>query len=57
MLVTKQSAPVFFSFGMEIRHGEGCHRLRPEGGKGNYILLVSQVGGLVGMWTWYVFKC
>lgn len=57
MLVTKQSAPVSFGFGKEIRDGEGCNMLEPEGGKGSYVLLVSQVGGLAGMWTWCVFKC
>lgn len=57
MLVTKQSATVSFGFGREIRDGEGCNMLSLEGGKGSYILLVSQVGGFVGVWIWYVFEC
>lgn len=55
--LTKQSAPVSFGFGKEIRDGESCNMLEPEGGKGSYVLLVSQVRGLAGMWTWCVFKC
>lgn len=42
MLVTRQSAPVSFGFGKEIRDGEVCNMFEPEGGKGSCILLVSQ---------------
>lgn len=36
--------------------GNGCNMLGPEGDDGRYIPLVSQVGGLVRIWTWLVLQ-